>query len=93
MTGVRCSKAATPASRRCCRWRRRPIIRTTVRATCSSDVDGVRQPAPAPRFSRTSLVPPTPPEPPGAADLRTVLAEWGIGAAEVETAQANGLLA
>jgi alpha-methylacyl-CoA racemase len=57
------------------------------------DVDGVRQPAPAPRFSRTSLVPPTPPEPPGAADLRTVLAEWGIGTAEAEAAQASGLLA
>ena len=57
------------------------------------DVDGVRQPGPAPRFSRTPLVPPTPPEPPAAVDLRAVLAEWGIGTAEVETAQASGLLA
>jgi alpha-methylacyl-CoA racemase len=57
------------------------------------EVDGVRQPAPAPRFSRTSLGLPTPPELPGAADLRTVLAEWGIDAAAVEVAQRNGLLA
>ena len=56
-------------------------------------VDGVPQPGPAPRFSRTPLAPPTPPEPSGAADPRTVLAGWGIGAAEVETAQATGLLA
>jgi alpha-methylacyl-CoA racemase len=57
------------------------------------ELDGVSQPAPAPRFSRTPLDPPTPPEPPGAADLRTVLAEWGVGATEVEIAQANGFLA
>jgi alpha-methylacyl-CoA racemase len=57
------------------------------------EVDGVPQPAPAPRFSRTPLAAPTPPEPPGAADLRTVLAAWGIDAAEVETSQASGLLA
>jgi alpha-methylacyl-CoA racemase len=56
------------------------------------EVDGVRQPAPAPRFSRTSLGSPAPPEPPGAADLRTALAEWGIDAAEMEVAQRNGLL-
>jgi alpha-methylacyl-CoA racemase len=54
------------------------------------EVDGVPQPAPAPRFSRTPLAPPTPP---GAADLRDVLGAWGIGPTEVEIAQANGLLA
>ena len=85
MSGVRCWRAATPASRRCCRWMRRPSIRTTARATRSSRLDGVAQPAPAPRFSRTPLAPPTPPEPPGAADPRAVLADWGVGAAEVES--------
>jgi alpha-methylacyl-CoA racemase len=57
------------------------------------DLDGVSQPAPAPRFSGTPLGPPTPPVPPDAADLRTVLAEWDIGATEVEMAQASGFLA
>jgi len=57
------------------------------------EVDGVRQPAPAPRFSRSALGSPTPPEPTGAADLRTALAEWGIDAVTVEVAQRNGLLA
>ena len=56
------------------------------------DVEGVPQPGPAPRFSRTPLAPPTPPEPPGAADPRSVLSEWGIEPADVEMAQANGLL-
>jgi alpha-methylacyl-CoA racemase len=57
------------------------------------DVDGVRQPAPAPRFTGTPLAAPTPPEPPGATDLRAVLAAGGIGETEAETAQASGLLA
>jgi alpha-methylacyl-CoA racemase len=56
------------------------------------DLDGVTQPAPAPRFGGTPLGPPTPPEAPGAADLRTVLTAWGIGATEVEVAQAGGFL-
>jgi alpha-methylacyl-CoA racemase len=57
------------------------------------DLDGVSQPAPAPRFSDTPLSSPTPPEPAGGADLRAVLAEWGVGATEVEVAQASGILA
>lgn len=57
------------------------------------EVDGVRQPAPAPRFSRTPLDPPTAPEATGESDLRSVLSEWGIGDADVEIAQATGLLA
>jgi alpha-methylacyl-CoA racemase len=56
------------------------------------ELENVPQPAPAPRFSRTPLGRPTPPEPPGALDLRTVLAEWGIGATEVEIAQTHGFL-
>ena len=35
-----------------------------------------------PRFGRTALDRPTPPEPPGASDLRTVLSDWGIGDAD-----------
>lgn len=41
------------------------------------DVGGVRQPAPAPRFSRTPTALPTPPPAPGA-DSRAVLTEWGV---------------
>jgi alpha-methylacyl-CoA racemase len=57
------------------------------------ELQGVPQPAPAPRFSRTPLDLPTPPVPPGAVDLRAVLGEWEIEATEVEIAQASGFLA
>jgi alpha-methylacyl-CoA racemase len=48
-----------------------------------TEIDGVVQPAPAPRFSRT---PADRPEPPAAAGQHTerVLADWGFGADEVE---------
>ena len=57
------------------------------------ELDGVVQPGPAPRFSRTPSDPPTPPEAPGAADPRAVLAQWGIEAGEIEAAMAAGILA
>jgi alpha-methylacyl-CoA racemase len=57
------------------------------------ELQGVPQPAPAPRFSRTALGSPTPPQPSDGADLRAVLAKWDIGATEVEIAQADGFLA
>jgi alpha-methylacyl-CoA racemase len=41
------------------------------------EVDGIVQPAPAPRFSRSTPAPPTPPRGPGA-DTRQVLEEWGV---------------
>jgi alpha-methylacyl-CoA racemase len=41
------------------------------------EVDGVLQPAPAPRFSRTAPEQPSPPRPPGA-DTADVLADWGV---------------
>jgi alpha-methylacyl-CoA racemase len=41
------------------------------------EVDGVTQPAPAPRFSRTIPDVPTPPEEPGAS-TETALAHWGV---------------
>jgi alpha-methylacyl-CoA racemase len=55
------------------------------------ELDGVTQPAPAPRFSRTPLAAPTPPE--AAGDPRAILAEWGVGAAEIEAAWSAGLFA
>jgi len=55
------------------------------------EVDGVTQPAPAPRFSRTAADRPTPPRPPGA-DGEAVLADWGLSAAEVAALRAGGAL-
>lgn len=43
-----------------------------------TEVDGVAQPAPAPRFSRTPAALTTPPAASAAADTRTALAAWGI---------------
>jgi alpha-methylacyl-CoA racemase len=56
------------------------------------ELDGVTQPGPAPRFSRTGLDAPTPPRPPGDVDLREVLAAWGLAAGDVEAARAAGVL-
>jgi alpha-methylacyl-CoA racemase len=46
------------------------------------DVEGITQPAPAPRFSRTPSRIQAPPSAPGA-DGETVLAEWGFSADEI----------
>ena len=45
------------------------------------EVGGMRQPAPAPRFGGTSLAAP---QPPGAVAAKTVLADWGLDAGEIE---------
>ena len=52
------------------------------------DVDGVRQPAPAPRFSRTPADVDRPPPPRPGADTRAALAAWGID--DVDTLLDNG---
>jgi alpha-methylacyl-CoA racemase len=55
------------------------------------DVNGVRQPAPAPRFSRTpAQAQPTPPGPRGADADR--LLDWGFTAAELADLRAAGAL-
>ncbi|MBZ8134509.1 CaiB/BaiF CoA-transferase family protein [Afifella sp. IM 167] len=46
------------------------------------EVDGVRQPAPAPRFSGTPTALPEPPSRPGA-DTDAVLEEWGVEAGRI----------
>jgi alpha-methylacyl-CoA racemase len=51
------------------------------------EVDGVTQPAPAPRFSRTAAETPTSPRAPGA-DSAAILADWGIAADAIETLSA-----
>jgi len=47
------------------------------------DVGGLRQPAPAPRFSVTQ---PEPPRPPGSVQVAEALAAWGLSPADIEAA-------
>ena len=57
-----------------------------------TQVDGVTQPQPAPRFSRTaSTLRNTPPAPD--ADTERVLADWGFDGGEVARLQATGAVA
>jgi alpha-methylacyl-CoA racemase len=53
--------------------------------------DGVPQPAPAPRFSRTPGEVSSPPRAPGA-DTRTALAQWGLVAEEVAALEDAGVV-
>ncbi len=55
------------------------------------EVDGIVQPAPAPRFSRTPAALPTPPESSGQSTLRA-LADWGFDAEEIERLGDAGIL-
>jgi alpha-methylacyl-CoA racemase len=56
------------------------------------EIDGIVQPAPAPRFSRTIPDLPIPPQPPSAPDeAETVLAPW-LDPAEIATLRAAGTL-
>ena len=54
------------------------------------EVDGITQPAPAPRFSRTKLARPTAPQ--GSGDGGAVLGDWGFAAAEIAALRAIGAL-
>jgi alpha-methylacyl-CoA racemase len=54
-------------------------------------VDGVIQPAPAPRFSRTKPAPPTPPSEPDASGITAALAGW-LDPTEIATLRAAGTL-
>jgi len=54
-------------------------------------IDGVTQPAPAPRFSRSLPDTPTPPEAPGAS-TQTVLRAWGIATGRIETLTQRGII-
>jgi len=55
------------------------------------EADGVVQPAPAPRFSRTPSGAPAPPRAPGEGS-RTTLADWGIAADRIRALVAAGAL-
>jgi len=55
------------------------------------EIDGVTQPAPAPRFSRTPADHPTPPQAPGEG-TRSALADWGISKQRIDALLACGAL-
>ena len=55
------------------------------------EIDGIVQPSPAPRFSRTPAGRPTPPEIPGERGVAS-LAQWGIPAAEIAALERSGAL-
>ncbi|HMK71158.1 MAG TPA: CaiB/BaiF CoA-transferase family protein, partial [Xanthobacteraceae bacterium] len=55
------------------------------------EIDGVLQPGPAPRFSRTPAGRPTPPQARGEGS-RTALLEWGIAATRIDALLAGGVL-
>jgi alpha-methylacyl-CoA racemase len=78
------------ASRRCCRWPKFRPIRIIARGTFV-ERDGIVQPAPAPRLSRT----------PGKVERgapcrgeggAAALAEWGFDAATIAAFRAGGAL-
>ena len=56
------------------------------------NLEGVLQPGPAPRYSRTACDPPAPPRRAGA-DNEAILAELGYGAAEIVDLKASGVIA
>jgi alpha-methylacyl-CoA racemase len=56
------------------------------------ELEGVPQPASAPRFRGTPLMPPSAPESPDPSEVAAILAGWGIGPIEAETLQASELL-
>ena len=56
------------------------------------EVEGVVQPAPAPRFSRTPSARPTPPQDQGEG-TRSALADWGIPHGRIEALLADNVLA
>ena len=55
------------------------------------EIDGVTQPGPAPRFSRTPSARPTAPQPSGAG-TRSALVDWGIGDEKIDELLASGVL-
>lgn len=55
------------------------------------DVGGVQQPAPAPRYSRTSPQKPSPPQQVGE-ETNAVLSEWGFSESSIETYRRDGVI-
>jgi alpha-methylacyl-CoA racemase len=55
------------------------------------EVDGIVQPAPAPKFSRTPSAVSRPPSPPGADTVRG-LVEWGVDEGTIAKLRESGAL-
>lgn len=55
------------------------------------EVDGITQPAPAPRFSRTPADKPAPPHAPGR-DSAGILADWGLALQRIESLREQGIV-
>ncbi len=68
-----------------------PRHRHFVERRAFMDIDGVTQPAPAPRFSVDRCEDPAPPEEPGA-DPTAALAAWGFTCDDVDAWRADGAL-
>ena len=76
-SGPASSRAPTPACRRSCRSPRRRATPTSPHGIPIVEQDGVVQPAPAPRFSRTPAALGSPPSLPGQ-HSREALQAWGV---------------
>ena len=70
---------------------KRPITRTTPRARTYVEIDGIVQPAPAPRFSRTVPDLPIPPQPTSPETAEAALAAW-LDPAEIAALKAAGTI-
>lgn len=72
-------------------WDEAPAHPHNVERETFIDIDGVVQPAPAPRFSRTPGRRPTAPAARGA-HSESILADWGVAAATVERLRDGGVI-
>lgn len=72
-------------------WEEAPKHPHNVARETFIELDGVTQPAPAPRFSRTQTATPTPPCAPGA-DTEAALSDWGLDADRIAALRASGAI-
>ena len=72
-------------------WEEAPRHEHLVARSTFIEVDGIAQPAPAPRFSATPTATPTPPAPVTAENTRAALAQW-LTADELASWQSRGLI-
>lgn len=72
-------------------WNDAPKHPHNVARSMFVEIDGVLQPAPAPRFSRTSPKTPSPPSAPGV-DTESALKAWGFNEVQIEALRASGAI-
>ena len=70
---------------------RRSLTHTTGRARTFVEVEGVPQPAPAPRFSRTTVAVQGPP-PKAGEHTDAVLADWGFSDQQINAMRSAGAI-